>query len=268
MTQKNPDNAVQSIERALSIIELLCQHSRGLGVTEIGQKLGLHKSTVHRLLGTLLSKGYAEQNPETERYRASIKLAELGLFILDSLEFRKEAIPFLKELVEVSRETVQLSVLDQGEMVVVERDSYPEPIVVKMGLRSKVHCSAAGKVLLAHLTREQAVSILKEQGMEQYTVNTITDLEFMLAFLNKIKIQGYAINDEEQVEGMRAIAAPVFNHQGKAVAAVSIAGPTSRLTLERIGRLVTVLKETCESISYRLGYKYQKSFVEDNDDFI
>lgn len=254
MGERPPDNAVQSIERALSILESLARRPQGFGVTELGQLLGLHKSTIHRLLSTLLAYGYVEQDPETERYRLGLKLVALAMELLNTLDFRKEAIPYLKELVEISRETVQLAVLDCGEVVVVERDHSPEAVTVNLGLRGQVHCTAEGKVLLAYLPREEVIAILKHQGMPQHTVNTITDLNSMLSHLEKVRTQGYAINAEEFVEGVRAVAAPVFNHNGKVIAAVSISGPTSRLTLERVGRLVTVLKEACFSISSRLGY--------------
>jgi len=255
LPEKGPDYTVHSIERALAILESLARKPQGLGVTELSQTLRLHKSTVHRLLATLSSFGYAEQDPLTERYKLGRKVLLLGLEILESLDFRKEAAPYLRELVEISRETAQLAVLDGGEIVVVERDRSPEVVTVNLGLRAQVHCTAEGKVLLAYLPREEAIYILETQGMPQHTVNTITDLEYMLSHLEKVRLQGYAINAEELVEGMRSIAAPIFDHSGKAIAALSISGPTSRLTLERIGRLVTVLKEACASISERLGYR-------------
>lgn len=254
MADKTGDNVVQSIERALTILETLSRHGGGLGVTELGQRLGLHKSTVHRLLGTLQSFGYVEQEPDTERYRPGIKVVELGLQVLEKLDFRKEALPFLKELVDVSRETVQLGVLDDGEVVVLERDNYPELITLNLGLRMPVHCSAAGKVLLAYLDTDRVVELLREKGMPAFTPNTITELDYMLSHLEKVRAQGYAIGAEEHMEGVRAVAAPVFNHNGQVLAAVSITGPTARLSLERISRLITVLREACAGISARLGY--------------
>jgi len=255
LPEKGPDYTVHSIERALAILESLARSPQGMGVTELGLNLRLHKSTVHRLLSTLTAFGYVEQDSATDRYKLGRKVLLLGLELLENLDFRKEAKPYLRELAEISRETVQLAVLDGGEIVIVERDRSPEVVTVNLGLRAQVHCTAEGKVLLAYLSREEAIYILETQGMPQHTVNTITDLEYMLSHLEKVRLQGYAINAEELAEGMRAIAAPVFNHTGKAIAALSISGPTSRLTLERIGRLVTVLKEACESISERLGYR-------------
>lgn len=263
MAEHSPENSVHSVERALSILEALGRRQQGYGCTELGQLLSLHKSTVHRLVSTLQAYGFAEKDPGTERYKLGAKIMLLGLEALNSLDFRKVAIPYMKELVEISRETVQLAVLDGGEVFILERDHSPEAITVNLGLRGPVHCTAEGKIILAHQPAEIAVEILKSRGMHQYTINTITEINQFVSHMDKVRIQGFAINAEEMVEGVRAIAAPVFNHKGQVTAALSITGPSSRLTLERIYRLVTVLKETCTSISMHLGYYNE---VEDHND--
>lgn len=255
MSDHFPENPVQSVERALAILEALGQKSQGYGCTELGQLLGLHKSTVHRLISTLHACGFAEKDPQTERYKLGNKVIYLGLEALNSLDFRRTAIPYMQELVEISRETVQLAVLDNGEVLIVERDQSPEAITVNLGLRGQVHCTAEGKVLLAGLPRENIVNIFEHQEIRRYTANTITDISQMLLHLEKVRAQGFAINAEEMVEGVRAIAAPVYDHNSNVIAALSITGPSSRLTLERIYRLVTVLKESCASISMQLGYR-------------
>ncbi|MFZ5648272.1 MAG: IclR family transcriptional regulator [Bacillota bacterium] len=254
MAEHSPENPVHSVERALAILEALGRRSQGYGCTELGQLLGLHKSTVHRLVSTLQAYGFAEKDPSTDRYKLGTKIMLLGLEALNSLDFRKVAIPYMKELVEISRETVQLAVLDGGEVLILERDHSPEAITVNLGLRGQAHCTAEGKVLLAHQPAERTLEILKKQEMRQYTINTITEINQFISHLDKVISQGFAINAEEMAEGVRAIAAPVFNHKGQVIAALSITGPSSRLTLERIYRLVTVLKESCTSISMHLGY--------------
>lgn len=254
MAERLQENPVHSVERALAILETLGKKSQGYGCTELGQLLQLHKSTVHRLVSTLLAYGFAEKDPHTDRYKLGPKVIYLGLEALNSLDFRKTATPFMQELVEISRETVQLAVLDGGEVLILERDHSPEAITVNLGLRGQVHCTAEGKVLLAGLTSEKIINILQSKGMPRHTVNTITDINQMLAHLEKVRVQGFAINAEEMVEEVRAIAAPVYNHTGSVIASLSITGPSSRLTLERIYRLVTVLKEACTSVSMQLGY--------------
>ncbi|MHB8156404.1 MAG: IclR family transcriptional regulator [Desulfocucumaceae bacterium] len=249
-----PENPVHSVERALAILEALGRNSQGYGCTELGQLLGLHKSTVHRLVSTLLSYGFAEKDPYTEKYKLGTKIMHLGLEALNSLDFRKVSIPYLQELVQLSGETVQLAVLDGNEVLILERDHSPEAITVNLGLRGYVHCTAEGKVLLAFIPAEKALALLESRDMHKFTINTITEINQMTSHLEKVRSQGFAINAEEMVDGVRAIAAPVFDHTGKIKAALSITGPSSRLTLERIYRLVTVLKETCTSISMQLGY--------------
>lgn len=254
MAEHPPENPVHSVERALTILEALGQKPKGYGCTELGQLLGMHKSTVHRLVSTLQAFGFTEKDPDTEHYKLGTKLIYLGLEALNSLDFRKISIPYMQELVEISKETVQLAILDSNEVFFVERDHSPEMITVNLGLRSQVHCTAEGKVLLANLPRENMINILKNLEMKQYTINTITEFNQMFSHLEKVRSQGFAISAEEMAEGVRSIAAPVNNHTG-IIAALSITGPSSRLTLERIYRLVNVLKETCTSISTQLGYK-------------
>jgi DNA-binding IclR family transcriptional regulator len=255
MAERLQDNPVHSVGRALAILEALGRKSQGCGCTELGKMLHLHKSTVHRLVSTLQAHGFAEKDPHTERYKLGTKMIYLGQEALNSLDFRKVAIPFMQELVEISRETVQLAVLDGGEVLVLERDHSPEVITVNLGLRGQVHCTAEGKVLLASLPPEKVVKILKKKGMFRHTAHTITEISQMISHLEKVRSQGFAVNTEEMVEGVRAIAAPVYNHAGRVIAALSITGPSSRLSPERICRLVTVLKEACTSISMQLGYR-------------
>lgn len=255
MAEHSLENPVHSVERALAILEALGHKPQGFGCTELGQLLGLHKSTVHRIVTTLQAYGFAEKDPLTERYRLGTKIIYLGLEALNNLDFRKIAVPYMQELVEISRETVQLAVLEGGEVLIVERDHSPEAITVNLGLRAPVYCTAAGKVLLAHHPRDSILNIIDSQELHQHTINTITDIGQMISHLEKVRSQGFAINAEEMVEGIRDIAAPVYNHNGDVIAALGITGPSSRLTLERIYRLVTVLKETCSSISMQLGYR-------------
>ncbi|MCL6478619.1 MAG: IclR family transcriptional regulator [Peptococcaceae bacterium] len=254
MAEHSLENPVQSVERALAILDALGRKPQGYGCTELGQLLGLHKSTVYRIISTLQAYGFADKDPQTDRYKLGTKIMYLGLEALNSLDFRKVAIPYMQELAQISRETIQLAVLDGNEVLIVEQVLSPEAITVNLGLRSQIHCTATGKVLLAYLPTDNAINILKSQEIHQYTINTITEINQMISHLEKVRSQGFAINAEEMVEGVRAIAVPVYNHNGTVIAALSITGPSSRLSLERIYRLVTVLKETSASISMQLGY--------------
>ncbi|GBF32909.1 transcriptional regulator [Desulfocucumis palustris] len=254
MADNISENPVHSVERALIILEALAGHPQGYGCTELGQMLRLHKSTVYRIVSTLQAYGFAEKDPQTERYKPGAQLIYLGLKTLKNLDFRKVAIPYMQELVEISRETVQLAVLDRGEVLFVERDHSPEAVTVNLGLRGGIHCTAEGKVLLSSLPQDEVMTLLKSQGMQRYTAKTITDPDQMLTQLEKVRSQGFAVSAEEMVEGVLSIASPVYNHSGNIIASLSITGPSTRLTLERIYRMVNVLKEACASISAQLGY--------------
>lgn len=255
MAEHPSENPVHSVERALVILEALATQPQGYGCTELGQMLRLHKSTVHRIVSTLQAYGFAEKDPHTERYKLGSKMIYLGLKTLNNLDFRKAARPYMLELVEISRETVQLAVLDRDEVLFVERDHSPEVVTVNLDLRGDMHCTAEGKVLLASLTGQEVKELLGRRDMKRYTANTITDINQMMVQLNKIRSQGFAVNAEEMAEGVRSVAAPVYNHSGDVIAALSIIGPSSRLSLERISRMVNMLKKACLSISVQLGYR-------------
>ncbi|ACX52939.1 transcriptional regulator, IclR family [Ammonifex degensii KC4] len=247
--------AVHSVERALAILEALGTNPGGLGVTRLSKELGLHKSTVHRLLATLVRYGFVEQDESTECYRLGMRFVSLGLNYLHQLDFRREVLPYLKELAELTGETTQMGVLEGDEVFFLERCQSSEAITVNLGLKAPAYCSAEGKVLLAYLSPERLREYLKRQELKPYTINTLSNPEQLLLHLEKIRAQGYAVSAEELADGLRGVAAPIFDVKGRVVAAIGVAGPASRLTLERINRLVNILRETCYVISLRLGYR-------------
>ncbi|ADQ06242.1 transcriptional regulator, IclR family [Caldicellulosiruptor hydrothermalis 108] len=247
---------IQVLERAINILELLGEKPKGIGISEISRELNLPKSTVHRILDTLLQKGYVEKNMENDKYKLGLRIVELSNKILSNMELRNEAHPYLEELMNYSNEVVHLCVLRDGEMVYIDKVECPNPIRLysQIGRRVPVHCTAVGKATLAFLPREEVISILQRKGMSRRTKNTITDMQKLLNQLEEIRELGYAVDDVENEEGVRGIGAPVFNYTGRVVAAISIAGPVSRITKERIPDLAEKLKETAQKISERLGY--------------
>ena len=246
--------AVQSVERALSILTVLGSNSGGLGVTKISNELGLHKSTVHRLLNALLKHGFVERDEAAESYRLGMRFVSLGLSFVHNLDFRREVLPRMTELVEVTGEMAQLGVLEGGEVFFLERQQSPEAITVNLGLRVPAYCTAEGKVLLAYMPEDRFREYLLTQDFRQYAINTITNPKHLLFHIERVRQQGYAVSAGEIADTLRGVAAPIFDVNGRAVAALGIVGPATRLTLERINRLVNILQETCYSISLRLGY--------------
>jgi DNA-binding IclR family transcriptional regulator len=189
---------------------------------------------------------------------------ELGNLLLSQLDLRKEAEPFLRDLAEGTKETVHMVFLDRNEIVYidkVETDHSPGGLRMasRVGLRNPAHSCAVGKVLLSHLSEDELNHIIEEKGLPKRTENTITDPIRLKEQLKSVRVQGYAIDDEENERGIRCVAAPIYNEVGRPVAAVSISGPAFRITKRVIQeRLKREVMETALKISQRLGFRERK----------
>ncbi len=260
MNGKKPGNLVQTIERASTILDILGQSPQGISIRDVSAKINLPKGTTHRLLSSLSYFGYVRQDSKTRNYFLGFKLVELGNLLLTQIDLRKEAEPFLRELVERTKETVHLVFLDRQEIVYIDKvetahGSGGLRMASRVGLRNPVHSCAVGKVLLAYLTEEELDQMIKEKGLPKRTENTITDLIQLKEHLKAIRTQGYAIDDEENEKGIRCVAASIHNEVGKAVAAISISGPAFRITRKIIQEsLKREVMETALKISQRLGF--------------
>ncbi|MFD1436292.1 IclR family transcriptional regulator [Kroppenstedtia eburnea] len=251
------DNIIQSVDRALKILEVLSTRKEGYGVTELSHILPLNKTSVYRMLSTLVLHGFVEQDLETERYKLGYKVLELSSILLDSIDLRMEAKAYLKEVERLTNEVVHLVVYDRGEAVYIEKLEGNETLRMhsKVGSRAPMHCSGVGKVILAHLPEQEAVQIIERYGMAAHTAHTITDRELLFDHLRMIRKKGYALDLEENELGINCIAGPIFDHSGRVVAAVSISGPTMRMTKERIDQLKDGIIAVSKKISKRLGWR-------------
>lgn len=249
-------NAIQSVDRALRILEEFNTKERVLGVTEIAKRLGLNKSTCFGLLQTLYSRGYLEQDSDTGKYKLGLKLFELGLTYESGIEIREIAKPHLRELVEKTFETVHLVIRDKTEAVYIEKVEGPGAIrmISQVGKRVHLHCTGVGKAILAFLPDDEVDSILKKGPLEQFTWNTIVDKEKLKHHLHEVRERGYCIDDEEIEVGLRCVAAPIFNHRKEVISAISVSGPTTRMTYHKINEIEGMIKETAAVISSKLGY--------------
>ncbi|WP_273887317.1 IclR family transcriptional regulator [Rubrobacter naiadicus] len=240
---------VQSLARALDILELLGRAEGELGVTEIGPAVGLPNGTAHRLLATLTRRGYARQVGESRKYTLGPKALVLASAAREHLGTL--ARPFLRELMEVSQETSNLAVLDRNSVVYI--DQVPARRMVRMftepGNRVPPHATGTGKVLLAYQPEEAVEAILRQSGLPRFTAHTVTDPERLRAELGKIREQGYAVDSEEMEEGVRCLAAPVFGPDDRILAAMSVSGPAGRLSSERVQELVPHIKRICAAFS-------------------
>ena len=222
---------------------------------EISRRLGLHKSTVSRILSTLEHEGLVNQNPQTTKYRLGLGLISLAGVALGRLDVRGAAQPYLNHLVEVTQETINVTVLDGLECVNVERVASPKPIryVGWIGRRTPLHCTAAGKVILAYTPPEQREALI-QLPLPRYTDNTIIDKAVLEKALAQVCRDGYATAQEEFEEGFSAIAAPILNHRCEVVGAIAVSGPTYRLSSEQFESFVESLLETTGKASAELGF--------------
>ena len=249
-------NVVKSVARALDIIELVGRSKQGLGVTEISKQMDINKSSVFRILATLSRYGYIEQNEATGKYRLGYMFLDISSKLLDSLDVRTEAQPVLRELEQETNEVVHLVVYDQGEVVYIEKLDGNETLRMhsKVGKRAPVHCTSVGKAILSHLPATDVLATIEREGLPAHTSHTIVEKDAFLQELAKVKESGYALDLEENEIGIRCIAAPVFDHTRNVVAAVSISGPTLRMTDERLCALSGRMIQAGKEISDRLGY--------------
>jgi DNA-binding IclR family transcriptional regulator len=252
---------VQAIERGCKILDALGTRKQSYSIQDLSSRLNLPKPTIHRILSTLRHFGFVAQDEVSKEYRLGFRLVELGYTVLDQIDLRKIAEPFLTKLANRVAETVHLVILDQGEIVYldkVEKVSDPRSLrmVSRIGMRNYAHSCAVGKVLLAPLSDDERAQIVEKKGLPQLTRNTIVNFSKLNKHLAEVRAQGYAVDDEENEEGIRCVAAPVRNDRGSVIAAISISGPTVRMGEKRIHNdLKSRVMKTALEISKKLGYK-------------
>ncbi|MCL6610612.1 MAG: IclR family transcriptional regulator [Peptococcaceae bacterium] len=255
MVKKNFSEYINSVEKAFTVLDALCRADEA-GITELSRELGMGKTTVFRLVATLEMLGLVRQLP-SGKYAPTLKIFEMGSRVVSRLGVRKPAAPFLEELYYACNETVNLAVLDKGEVIYLDRWESKEPLRIGLdvGVRVPAYCSGLGKAILAHLESADRKRALSFADFRRYTENTITDPELLARELEIVRSQGYAVDNGEYIEGIVCLGAPVFGHEGRVVAAVSIAAPSVRLNKKQMLDLIPRLKDTAAKISARLGYQ-------------
>jgi len=239
----------------------MAKSAQGISLKELSARVDLPKGTTHRLLTSLAYFGYVRQVSESKNYCLGFKLVELGNRLLDHLDLRAQARPFLINLCKKTKETVHLVILDKNEALYVDKvvsDEKPGGLqmVSRVGLRVPVHCSSVGKVFLAQYSEQELERFVQEKGLEKRTENTITDTEKLKHHLKAIYRQGYAVDDEENEKGIRCVGAPIFDQQGQVIAAVSISGPTVRISKRIIQETMkNEVMKTAADISREFGYR-------------
>jgi IclR family KDG regulon transcriptional repressor len=247
---------IGSVQRAIDILNLFDSQFPELGTTEIAKALGLHKSTTASLVYTLEANGYLNQNPNSRKYRLGFRLIERAAALLNQVEIRQIAHPCLLELHKQVDETVNLGVLDGMDIVFVERLLGTKTLGMRsdIGKRAPAHSSAMGKAILSCLPVADVQAMIEKHGLCALTPRTITDPGQFLLELDRVREQGFGLDDEEGELGGRCVAAPIFDHTGQPVAGVSVSVPTPRLPLDRVPSLGVLVREMAKSISRHLGY--------------
>jgi IclR family acetate operon transcriptional repressor len=251
-------DAVQSVERALDLLEFLAQSVNKVGISELSIATGQPVATVHRLLKTLTARGYVTRDSRTRRYAPGPAAHALASMDHQMMNWTEIAASFLRELVEISGETANVVLLERDRAVYVAQ-AQPTRMVrmfTELGNRVPLHSSGCGKVLLAYQSESIVNAIIAQSGLQAFTAMTITDPDRLRQELATIRQQGYAIDSGEQEEGVRCVAVPVYGPKGKVVAAMSISGPSSRLENSRTPGLLPHLKRISDALTSSLTEMY------------
>jgi len=241
---------VRSVVKAFNILETIAAAPEGMALSQLSREDELHPSTAHRLLHTLVELGYVRQDPRTRRYLVGARALSLAQPIRQHSELARLAQPFLSRLSETVHETVNLLMLD-GDAAVRIAQAVP-PATVHMsswGSRMPLYCTAGGKALLAHLDRAAQEQLLGTIALLPRTPNTITQLDDLRVELDRIRRRGYAVDDEEQELGVRCVAAAVLVPQLDVPAAVSVSGPSGRISVHRLAELARLVGQTAAAIA-------------------
>jgi len=253
----NHESPSVAVERALAMLEAAAQEPEGLSNAEISRKLEIPKSSASYILRTLEKQGYLHRDEESGKYRVGLKILSLSRGALSGIDVREVALPIMRHLMEKTNLTCHLAILDGPEAVYIEKVE-PQGFIrmdTWVGRRMRVHATSVGKALVAHIPQPQLEKIISERAMEKRTAKTITTLPRLLKELEKVRGQGYAVDDEENNIGARCVGAPIFNQQGLIEASIGLSGTINQVNAQTMPRILEALKDAARHISMQLGYR-------------
>ena len=248
---------INSVLRAVQVLESFTPEKQTYSNTELSQKLGLNKSSVTHLLYSLEKAGLLARDAKTKEYKLTHRLYRIGHVYLNQVDLHKMAMPQLTKLVSLCAETVHLAILNEYRVVYLDKVESPQSVrmMSRIGSTSPAHCTGVGKAMLAHLEESELDAFLSLNSLKRYTPNTICDLDDLKLHLKKIKEQGYAIDNAEHEVDVKCVAAPLRDYTGSVKAAISISGPVFRMTKDFMeNNCVHAVKQTAATISEKLGY--------------
>lgn len=245
---------LQTVDRALQLLEILAEHPTGMQPKEIEEVLELNKVTVHRLLATLENRGFIERMGNA--YVIGLKLVELSSMKLSNVELKTEAAPYLRELVTRLGLPVQMAILEGTEAIFIDkiesRNSFR--MYSQIGKRIPLYASGVGKVLLLQTSDEEIRQKLETVEFTAFTPKTLTNVEAVIEAVKVARKKGYAIDDEEHEEGIFCVAAPIYDYRDKIIAAISVGDINKQFVKGTNAKQIELIKETAKKISKRLGY--------------
>ncbi len=254
--QMNDGYHIRLLDRVVAILDCFQDGKSQLGVTELSKKLGLHKSTVHRLLEALMSFRLITQDSESEKYSLGLKLFELGSRAVACFDVHEKSKTVLEQLVAETGETAHLCILNENQVLYLEKFETAKTLRIpsRVGQRNPGYCTAVGKALLAYRP-DELDTLLKSKPLKRYTENTITDPAKLRQELALVRQRGFSVDNEEIEAGLRCVGAPVYDYTKEVIAAISIAGPSFRMTGDMIPRLAQSVRKAANSLSEMMGYK-------------
>jgi IclR family transcriptional regulator, KDG regulon repressor len=252
---------IHVIDRAAQILDCFGFDHQELSVSEIGAKTGLHRSTAHRILMALEYNDLIKQNPSTGKYHLGIKLFKLGHQAVSQLNLREICRPFLSRLMNDTKETIHLAVLDDDQVLYLDKVEGPHALRMpsRVGRYIPTYCTSLGKAMLSCLDDQEVKSILRRQTLKPHTENTVKNINQLLADLRSVRKRGYAVDNEEIEIGLRCVGAPLRDYTGGMVGAISVAAPSARLSEKNTpvtGRMIIAI---AAEISEQLGFERPKT---------
>jgi IclR family acetate operon transcriptional repressor len=248
------DGGVQSVDRALQIIETLAEDDEGYRLTDLAVRTGLSPSTVHRLLATLESRRFVQFDRDESKWHIGAQSFVVGSTFVRRRNFAAQALPYLRKLRDQTRETANLAVVDDQSIIVVSRIESREIMrsLTKVGGRVAMIASGVGKAVLATYSDDAVNAIIRSQGMPRMTEKSIIRAGDLFRELEIVRKQGFAVDDEEARLGLRCVAAVVFNDCNEPLAAISVSGMTDRLTNERVPEIGRIVREVAAELTAAL----------------
>ncbi len=249
-------NQLSSVKNALRILQSFSMDEPEKRISDIAKSLQLNKSTVSRTMSTMASEGFVIKDPETQKYRLGLSILSLSGIINTNMDIYQESMPVLNKLVETCGETAHISVLENHEVIYLQKVECNHPVrfLTHVGKRNPAYCTSSGKVLLA-FSDEGITEAIIANGLQPYTEETITDPDELRTHLKQVREIGHSYSFEELSEGVISIGTPIFDYTGKIVAALSVVGPKQRIHSGKIQSILHHTLRASSEVSSRLGYR-------------